>query len=98
MNWTKDVSRWHTLMELKEDHKVLGFKGWIFFISDFTRGLKTEELQFVINTPTFTGIGVGTGIDSYVLDEEELMQHFNPIKKTFKEYAKELEDNYFKQK
>ncbi|MED2737189.1 hypothetical protein [Bacillus toyonensis] len=98
MNWTKNISRWDTLMELKEDHKVLGFKGWIYFVSDFARDLKTDKLKCVIHTPTFTGIGVGTGIDCYVLDDEELMQLFKPIEKTFKEYEKELEDNYFKQK
>lgn len=91
------MQRWHTLLELKENHKNLGLKGWIFFIVDFPMNITSGELDYVIAQPTFTGVGVGTGISSYVLKEDEINKFFNILDKTFNEHAKELEANYFKQ-
>ncbi|EJR29160.1 hypothetical protein [Bacillus mycoides] len=97
MDWIKSISKWNTLFELKEDHEELGLKGWVFFVSDFAKDLKTGKLKYIITAPIFTGLGVGTGSASYVLEDIELIQLFIPIKKTFKEYAQELEDCYFKE-
>jgi hypothetical protein len=89
-----DYQSWYTLFELKEDHPKLGLKGWIFFIVDFAWDL-TDDLKYIISNPTFTGLGVSKGISSYIVSQNELEELFNPIDKTFKEYAKELEDDYF---
>jgi hypothetical protein len=90
------LKRWHTLLELKENHKSLGLKGWVFFIVDFPINLETNVLEYVIAQPTFTGVGVTTGILSYTLKREKISEMFTVSKKTFEEYAKELEADYFK--
>lgn len=87
---------WHTLLELKEDHKQLGFKGWIFFITSFPYDLETDELRYVIANPTFTGLGVTSGITSYVLTKSELDKLFNILEQTFDDHARELEEDYHK--
>lgn len=91
------LQRWHTLLELKENHKSLGLKGWVFFIVDFPINLETNVLEYVIAQPTFTGLGVTTGILSYTLKREKINEIFTVSKKTFEEYAKELEADYFNQ-
>lgn len=91
------LQRWHTLLELKENNKSLGLKGWVFFIVDFPINLETNELEYVIAQPTFTGLGVTTGISTYVLKKEKISEMFNVLEKNFEEYAKELEADYFKQ-
>jgi hypothetical protein len=91
------LQRWHTLLELKENHKSLGLKGWVFFIVDFPINLETSELEYVIAQPTFTGLGVTTGISTYVLKKEKIRGMFNVLEKNFQEYAKELEADYFNQ-
>lgn len=90
-----DLQRWNTLLTLKENHKSLGLKGWIFFIVDFPKNIKTNNLEYVIAQPTFTGMGVGVGIFTFILTKEEIEQYFKVSTKTFQEYAKELEEDYF---
>ena len=91
------MKRWDTILELKENHHVIGLKGMYFFIVDFVRDLKTPDLKYVISTPTFSGMGVGPGIASFVLDKEELECFFVPIEKTFDEYQRELKEAYLKE-
>lgn len=92
------MEKWHTLLELKEDHNRLGLKGMIFFIVDFPINIETEELEYVVTQPTFTGIGVSTGILSYVLKEEKIKELFVVVDKGFEQYAKDMEENYFNDK
>jgi hypothetical protein len=89
------MEKWNTILELKEDHKTLGFKGWVFFIVDFPMNIESGELLYMIAQPTFTGLGVTGGISSYVLNEAQINELFSVTDKTFKQYAKELEKNYF---
>jgi len=90
------MQMWHTLLKLKKDHDIIGFKGWYYFITSFPQGLN-GEFKYVITNPTFTGLGVGTGISHYVLSKEEIGELFYIDEKTFKELAKEMEEDYFKQ-
>lgn len=90
-----DYQKWHTLLELKENHPKLGLKGWIFFIVDFGWDLNTNELKCVVSYPTFTGIGVSAGLTSYIINQKELEELFNPIDKTLEEYAEELENDFY---
>lgn len=92
------MQKWHTLLELKETHKKLGLKGTIFFIVDFPMDIETDELKYMIANPTFTGLGVGTGLFSFVLSEEKINELFIVIDKTFNEHANELEEYYFSNK
>ncbi len=89
------MQAWHTLLELKDNHNRLGFKGWTFFIVDFPIDVETGEMFYMIGNPTFTGLGVTTGTSSYILNKKQVNELFNVMGKTFKEYAKELEDEYF---
>jgi hypothetical protein len=91
------LQRWNTLLELKENHKSLGLKGWVFFIVDFPINLETNEMEYVIAQPTFTGLGVTTGISTYVLKREKISELFEVMDKNFQEYAQELEADYFNQ-
>lgn len=92
------MKKWHTLLELKQDHSKLGLKGTIFFIVDFPFNIETDELNYVLAQPTFTGIGVSTGILSFVLKKERILENFNTLEKTFHQYAEEMELNFFKEK
>ena len=96
MNWTKNISKWNTLFELKEDHDTLGVKGWTFFVAEFVRDLQSTDLKYVISNPTFTGLGAGAGIACFVVSDEELQMLFQPLEQTFQEYEKEIEDDFFK--
>lgn len=89
------LRKWGTLLELKKDHPKIGLKGWIFFIVDFPMNIDTGKLEYVLAQPTFTGLGVSTGISSYVLKKEQVEQLFTVLEQTFNEYAKEMEDEYF---
>lgn len=89
------MQAWHTLLELKEDHKELGLKGWVYFISDFPKNIETGELDYVLHQPTFTGLGVGTGAVSFVVKDHQINEFFNVLDKTFEDYAEELKRNYF---
>ncbi|UGO50642.1 hypothetical protein PQE68_gp051 [Bacillus phage vB_BanS_Sophrita] len=91
------MQRWHTLLELKEDHEQLGFKEWTYFIVDFPTSLRTGEMEYMIAQPTFAGLGVGVGVFTYVLTISEIHELFNEKKQTFDELSKEMEENYFKQ-
>ena len=89
------MERWSTLLNLKENHEKLGFKEWYYFIVDFAQDLN-GEFKYIISNPTFTGFGVGTGVSSFILSKDEIDELFIISNKTFKEYAKELGEEYFK--
>jgi hypothetical protein len=95
MSWIKDIEIWNTLFELKEDHPNLGFKGEKFFAFDFPQELSTGKIKTCIANPTFTGLGLGKGIFSFLVTDEELEKYFTPIDKTFKQLEKEYEKEYF---
>jgi len=85
---------WNTILTLKENHKVLGLKGEEFFIYDFPYNIQTEDFDYVIAQPVFAGVGVGKGIGSWVLNDNQINKLFNISEKTFKDVAKELEDKF----
>ena len=68
-----------------------------FFIVDFPIDFKDGELKYLIAYPTFTGMGLGAGISTYIFSEEDIKKLFTVSDQTFKELAKELEKEYFKE-
>ncbi|MFQ3543541.1 hypothetical protein Q7A53_05600 [Halobacillus rhizosphaerae] len=89
-----DMQMWHTILELKEDHDTLGSKGEQFFITDFPSNIETNDLDYVIQRPTWHGIGLGTGVFSYVLTNWKINQLFNVSDKTFKDLDREAKAKY----
>lgn len=92
------MNQWDTILTLKEDHEVIGVKGEEFFISDFPYNIETEELDYVIAQPTFAGVGVGKGIESWVLDSKQIVKLFNVSEKTFEDVAKKLEEKFWEER
>lgn len=93
--WTKEMSLWHTLFELKEDEPTFGFAGTIFFATDFAKDVSTDEFKTVIAYTSFNGMNLGKGICSYIVTEEILDEKFQPIDVTFREYEKTIEKEYW---
>lgn len=89
------MERWETILTLKENHEVLGCKGWEFFICDFPKNIQTDMIDYVIAQPVFIGDGVGKGVCSWVLDNKQMSELFEISEKTFQEVAEELEDSFW---
>lgn len=89
--------KYETLLSLKEDHNDLGLKGTIYFISDLPRNIATKKTNLIISTPTFKGLGVGSGICTFVLTKEQVDELFEVLDKTFDEYAEELQRGFYEE-
>jgi hypothetical protein len=93
--WTSELRMWDTLFELKEDSSPFGFEGQIFFATDFAQDVSTGEYKTVIAYTSFNGMNLGKGICSFIVTKEILEDKFQPIQKTFREYEKEVEAEFW---
>lgn len=94
-SWTKELHMWDTLFELKADESPFGFEGQIFFATDFAQDVSTGEFKTVIAYTSFNGMNLGKGICSFIVTKEILEEKFRPIEKTFREFEKECEEEFW---
>lgn len=92
------MKKWETLLILKNELDWIHSKGAKFFISEFATDVKDGTFKFIITTPSFMGLGMTTGMMSYVVDEKFVKKNFEVSSQTLKEYEEEYMKSYFEER
>ena len=91
----ENLTKWETVLTLKEEHPQLGFEGRRYFISEFAFPVHEEGLLYLVTNPTYAGLGLSSGIFTYALTKEQLNELFTKEPITLRELEKEMEQDFW---